>query len=377
MFSIRIILLIIVSVAAENAYEDCIYFDKGSGFVKLSPLVSNELPVKLRMQVKAYNCDDISMTVYIGNKYKFNTPTQGSFMTIGYSISDYGINDPCNGLWHNAMLDLNEKEPLFHWNDQTFYRADYEQYDFERLRGETVYVGFQYHNQTDDKYIKFKSYDKPFEGYIRNITIDGVAQSMLQGQLNGTLVSKACPTEAIFTSTEGAAKLNDNVSIDSDNFRISFELKITNCSECCSSSAILLSAIGEDSYFVLEIVQNILYWKTKAPSYSTYDYLTTLGEYQLCDGNWHKIAVLQQGRDYRIIADNHSTSNNFGQTLKFTAPLYVGQHPFFKMLSSIEIRNGFKGCFRSLQVNGAGAEISENNFNDFAKLGSCNKVNVL
>lgn len=112
---------------------------------------------------------------------------------------------------------------------------------------------------------------------------------MLQNRLNGTLVSKSCPTEITFTSAEGAAKVNEDVTIDSDNLNISFELKITNCSECCATSAILLSAIGEDSYFILEIIKNRLYWKIKSGSYSTYHSLFPLfGDHELCDGNWHK-----------------------------------------------------------------------------------------
>lgn len=104
MISIKILLLFIVGVTAENAYDKCIFFDNGSGFVKLSALVSNEKPVKIRMEVKAYNCDDISLTLSIGNKYKFMTPIRGSLIEINNEIDDYDINSPCNGLWHNGIL---------------------------------------------------------------------------------------------------------------------------------------------------------------------------------------------------------------------------------------------------------------------------------
>lgn len=73
----------------------------------------------------------------------------------------------------------------------------------------------------------------------------------------------------------------------------------------------------------------------------------------------------------KTFTDNNSDGGNFGQPQKFTAPMYVGQHPYFKKLSFVEIRNGFKGCVRSLQINGAAAETSENNLNQFAQLGSC------
>lgn len=172
-------------------------------------------------------------------------------------------------------------------DDKTFY-GNVEDYDFSKLHGEPISIGFHFYNQTDDEYIKFRSFDKPFEGYIRNITIDGVVQSMDQNRLNGTLISKSCPTEITFTSYEGAAKLNENVTIDSDNLDISFEFKIVNCSECCNTSAVLLSAFGFDSYFLLEIVQNRLYWKFKSGSFTSYHSLFSFVENQFCDGNWHK-----------------------------------------------------------------------------------------
>lgn len=106
MLSIRKILLIITSVMAENAYNDCVYFDRESGFVKLPPLLSEANPVKIRMEVKAFNCDDMAMTMYIGNKYTFFKPVQGLFITISDNIGKYDINRPCNGLWHNGTFSI-------------------------------------------------------------------------------------------------------------------------------------------------------------------------------------------------------------------------------------------------------------------------------
>lgn len=63
--------------------------------------------------------------------------------------------------------------------------------------------------------------------------------------------------------------------------------------------------------------------------------------------------------------DTNSEGEKYGTAQNFTAPLYLGQHPFFK------------GCLRSLHINGVAPEINGSDFNEFAELGSCGNVNGL
>lgn len=77
---------------------------------------------------------------------------------------------------------------------------------------------------------------------------------------------------------------------------------------------------------------------------------------------------------FYVITDESNYSTNYAVRLNFSAALYIGQHPIFDLLSAIEIRNGFKGCFRSLHINKGEAEIIESN--EYVKLGSCSKKNT-
>lgn len=49
----------------------------------------------------------------------------------------------------------------------------------------------------------------------------------------------------------------------------------------------------------------------------------------------------------------------------------------FKLLSAVQIRNEFKGCLRSLQINGGVPDKIKSDLNEFVKLGSFSKKNTL
>lgn len=153
----------------------------------------------------------------------------------------------------------------------------------DAFRDDSLYLGVHFHNRT----YRGRRFTKPFDGFIRNIRFDDRVQSIDQRRLNGTLVTKACPNELILTRNTGAAQLRQNITFN-DNYRIYFEIKITDCPECCSGSAILMSAITEDSYFILEIVENLLYLKMKSQSAKDTVKLSSIYDYGLCDGEWHK-----------------------------------------------------------------------------------------
>lgn len=205
---------------------------------------------------------------------------------------------------------MNEIESkLFQLGNRTSYH-NVDGYDLNALldafHGNRFYIGIHLHNSSWGG----RSFAKPFEGFIRNIRFDNRVQAIDQRRLNGTLVAKACPKDLIFTSSAGVARLSENVTFN-DNFRIYFQVKITDCSECCSTSAILLSAMSDDSYFILEIVKNILYMKVKSQTeYVDTVELFSFFDYALCDGDWNQSKNIREMNFRFVIYSHYSCSTS-------------------------------------------------------------------
>lgn len=162
-------------------------------------------------------------------------------------------------------------------------------YDFDALihafHEEPFYVGIHIRNNSWTS-------TKPFGGFIRNIRFNDQVQSIDQVELKGSLEIETCPSDLTFPSDTGPLLLGENVTFD-DNIRIIFELKITDCPECCSTSAVVLSAVSEDSHLIMEIVENILHVKMKSQEREEVLKLAAIFDYHLCDGNWHKSIFLK------------------------------------------------------------------------------------
>lgn len=97
------IVLIIASISAtSNEPDRCIHFEKESGFVLLlpSPVFNNKSI--LRMEVKAYNCDEISLTIHNGKNYTLTV--QNERIPDDGNVDRFDISSSCNGLWHDGML---------------------------------------------------------------------------------------------------------------------------------------------------------------------------------------------------------------------------------------------------------------------------------
>jgi len=154
----------------------------------------------------------------------------------------------------------------------------------DAFRNKPFYLGIYPSNDESS------TYDKPFEGYMRNIKFNGELQSIDPVSLNGTLVIRDCPKDLQFSNNVGSVRLFENFNVD-DSIQVYFDLKISDSGNC---SALLLSAYsGEDdhdSYFIVEIVNNVLYMKMKSPYKVSSVKLTTFfgDDNELCDGNWHK-----------------------------------------------------------------------------------------
>lgn len=97
------IIFIIASVAAGSLseYDECIRFEGESGFFTLKERTPIKDRSTISMEVKAYNCDGISLTFWNADDYSltvknFYFPTHGP-------ISKFNVFDACNGLWHNGI----------------------------------------------------------------------------------------------------------------------------------------------------------------------------------------------------------------------------------------------------------------------------------
>lgn len=100
------ITLIIASVATDTIHQDCIHFEKESGFVQLLPTPVVREKSVISMEVKAYNCDDISLTIHNGKNYKLTVHNEGMYSTDDGNIEGFELCGTCNGLWHEGILNV-------------------------------------------------------------------------------------------------------------------------------------------------------------------------------------------------------------------------------------------------------------------------------
>lgn len=100
------LILLIVSVTTSYIRSECISFEKESGFIRLlpTPIVNNNSVIS--MEVKAYNCDDLSLTIHNGKNFKLTVHNEGMFGTDDGSIHRFKIFGSCTGLWNEGISEI-------------------------------------------------------------------------------------------------------------------------------------------------------------------------------------------------------------------------------------------------------------------------------
>lgn len=89
------IILIIVIVVTGDTLQDCVHFEKESGFVKLAERSVIKEDSLISLEFKAYNCDKVSLGFHNGENYKFSIYGNDlNFLLVQYS---------CNGLWNEGI----------------------------------------------------------------------------------------------------------------------------------------------------------------------------------------------------------------------------------------------------------------------------------
>lgn len=58
------------------------------------------------MEVKAYNCGGISLTIHNGKNYVLTVQNEGMYNRDDGSVDRFEIFGTCNGLWHEGRLRL-------------------------------------------------------------------------------------------------------------------------------------------------------------------------------------------------------------------------------------------------------------------------------
>lgn len=183
---------------------------------------------------------------------------------------------------------------LFHQlGPSTIYRS-YEGYELDQFlhafEGKPFYFEIRSFKEDDsDEDSDATRYSKPFEGYVRNVTIDGHPQEVDPNGFNGTAIFRDCPKALQFGSNGGSVLLDQNFNVN-DKLQAYFELKPKESSNC---SALLLSAYSGDSYLIAEIVDNYMFMRMKAgnehDNLRPYHGFLNLDEgVHVCDGNWHR-----------------------------------------------------------------------------------------
>lgn len=99
------VVLFIVSVSSGNFLQNdkCVYFESESGFIKLLDAPSLKENSTISMEVKAYNCDAISIRLNNGENYNL-------IVSDPVLRKSFEIFSSCIGLWQEGILNNKYKQ---------------------------------------------------------------------------------------------------------------------------------------------------------------------------------------------------------------------------------------------------------------------------
>lgn len=172
-----------------------------------------------------------------------------------------------------------------------------------------------------------------------------------------------------FNRPTGFVKLFDRFTVGTD-FSLSFDFRPRD------PDGLLFSVHGKNTYMILELIDNQLWFTVKSDSKNIVMTNYTLpddGSY--CDGNWRNVHAVKSKFVITISVDYISAKPGVGTegstTTKTNRPLFLGGHQAFNKAPGLKTRKTYKGCIRNIHVNKKPVRITPNLIYGEIWQGSC------
>ncbi|XP_034480299.1 laminin subunit alpha [Drosophila innubila] len=188
-----------------------------------------------------------------------------------------------------------------------------------------------------------------YNGCLRDIKVDGTALA------TEPVVHKVVPcTDQVedgmfFHQPTGYVKLFERFTVGAE-ATISFDFRPRE------PDGLLFSVHGKNSYLILELVDNTLYFTVKTDAKNTVVANYTLNDNaSFCDGKWRNVQAIKSKFVITIAVDYVSSQPGVGSegsaVTKTNRPLFMGGHHAFLKAPGIRTKKTFKGCIRDVHIN--------------------------
>lgn len=197
-----------------------------------------------------------------------------------------------------------------------------------------------------------------YNGCIRDIKFNGL------GLETEPIVHQVVPcSEEVeqgyyFHQPSGYVKLFERFIVGTD-VSINFDFRPRD------PNGLLFSVHGKNSYMILELVNNSLFFTVKSDAKNTIVTNYTLPDgASFCDGKWRNVQAIKSKFVITIAVDYISSKPGVGSDgsafTKTNRPLFMGGHHAFAKAPGIKTRKTYNGCIKNVQVNKKDVTITPN-----------------
>lgn len=208
-----------------------------------------------------------------------------------------------------------------------------------------------------------------YNGCLKDIKVNGAALEKEPIIYHVVPCSEQTEPGYFFNKPTGYVKLFDRFTVGTD-FSLSFDFRPRD------PDGLLFSVHGKNTYMILELIDNRLWFTVKSDSkniVSTNYTLPDNGSY--CDGKWRNVQAVKSKFVITISVDYYSAKPGVGTegstTTKTNRPLFLGGHQAFNKAPGLKTKKTFKGCIGNIQVNKKPVRISPNLVNGEIWQGVC------
>ncbi|KAM4771027.1 laminin subunit alpha-4 [Rhinophrynus dorsalis] len=186
-----------------------------------------------------------------------------------------------------------------------------------------------------------------FSGCLSNLQLNGHSVTSPSQTFSVTPCFEGPMESGTYISSEGGYVILDDTSNTGSKFEAVLEVRPR------SNTGILIHIQNVNGEFLnihMKQGQVVVKVKNDNKEFST----TVVPKQSLCDGHWHRIAVIRDANVVQLDVDseiNHVVGPHNTKALELKEPVFVGGVPDSLLAPSLTTRNSFTGCIRNFVID--------------------------
>lgn len=188
-----------------------------------------------------------------------------------------------------------------------------------------------------------------YNGCLKDFKFDSVDLELPPAEFGVVPCSEQVERGVFFNSQTAYVKLFERFTVGTE-MTISFDFRPRD------PNGLLFSVHGKNSYAILELVDNTLYFTVKSDAKNIVTTNFTLPNNEtFCDGKTRNVQAIKSKFVINIAVDFVSSNPGVGSegsaATKTNRPLFMGGHLAFAKAPGIKTRKSFKGCISRVEIN--------------------------